>query len=243
MAAAMTAANCPEMTAVAPRLQSWRLSLPPAGMPASLLLHVAIVALIVLAQFAPAVDVPAITSVEVELVSMAQFAALAPPPVPAPTMSVPAPAEGAVAPSTGTAVEAAPAPSNGPFRATTFYAGGLLAEPASAKLRQAMGTLADPERVVQLCDIEAMEQVRRARPDYDPDMVVPYAMADMATADRTLVAAGGAFRSRREWYEISFRCMPSRDFEHVETFEFTLGDAIPHELWDAHYLTAEEMEE
>ncbi len=87
-----------------------------------------------------------------------------------------------------------------------------MAEPESARLRQAMRTLADPERVVQLCDIEAMEQVRRARPDYDPDMVVPYAMAETNMRDGALVATGGAFRSRREWYELSFRCTPAADF-------------------------------
>ncbi len=233
------------MPATAIAQQNWGLSLPPAGIAASLLLHAALLTVIVIAQLAPPMAVPPLRTVEVDLVSMAQFAAmLAPKTVPqpagepAPPVALPAPA--AAAPPT---TENPTAPSNGPFRATAFYAASLLAEPASAKLRQAMTTLADPERVVQLCDIEAMEQVRRVRPDYDPDMVVPYAMEDTAVQGGALVATGGAFRSRREWYAISFRCTPTRDFEHVEAFEFTLGEAIPHELWDAHYLTAEEQDE
>lgn len=231
------------MSAFAARLQRFSLSLPPAGIVASLLLHAAILVLIIVGQFAPGVVVPPIPSVEVELVSVAQFAALVAPPTPAPSLAVPGTVEAPAASPSQPAVEAAPLPSNGPFRATSFYAASLLAEPASAKLRQAMRTLDVSERVVQLCDIEAMEQIRRARSDYDPDMVVPYAMEDMATVDGTLVATGGAFRSRREWYELSFRCTPARDFEHVEAFEFTLGNQIPHELWDAHYLTAEETDE
>lgn len=236
-----------DMPAIARRLQSWNLTPPPASLLASLLLHAALLALIVAGQLTAAIELPSIRSVDVDLISAAQFAALIAPPKPAP---VPPPALVVPAPSSATnaqppAVEAAQPtePSNGPFRAENFYAGSLLAEPASAMLRAAMRTLADPERIVQLCDIEAMEQVRRARPDYDPDMVVPYAMADMLTSGAALVATGGAFRSRREWYEISFRCTPSASFEAVESFEFTLGDQIPHELWEAHDLTAEEMEE
>lgn len=231
------------MSAFAPRLQRFSLSLPPAGIVASLLLHGAILALIVLGQFAPEAALPPIVSVEVELVSMAQFAALVAPPVPAPSLAVPEATEATAPSSSPPTAETARQPSNGPFRATSFYAANLLAEPASAKLRQAMRTLDLSERAVQLCDIEAMEQIRRARTDYDPDMVVPYAMAEMATADGTLLATGGAFRSRREWYELSFRCTPALDFEHVESFEFTLGRQIPHELWDAHDLTAEEADE
>lgn len=211
------------------------------GVLASLLLHGLLLALLVVGQTVPVVP-PVLPSVDVDLLSMAQFSALLAPPAPPPQLAVPEPAPEPDA--TDPYSPAAPATSpNGPFRATDLYAGGLLAEPESARLRQAMRTLADPERVVQLCDIEAMEQVRRARPDYDPDMVVPYAMAETNMRDGALVATGGAFRSRREWYELSFRCTPAADFSHVEAFEFTLGDPIPHELWEEHYLTAEEVDE
>ncbi len=231
------------MPAAALAPQTWKLSLPPAGVSASLLLHAALLALIVLGQLAPPIEIPPMRSVEVDLVSLAQFAAMvqpkAVPLAPAPA-AIPAPAPTAASPSS---VATPAAPSSGPFRATQFYAGGLLAEPASAKLRRAMGTLDVAERAVQLCDIEAMEQIRQARPDFDPDMVVPYAMAETMVQGGTLIARGGAFRSRREWYEVSFNCAPAADLTHVETFEFTLGEAIPHELWEAHYLTAEEADE
>ena len=232
------------MSATAAAPQNWRLSLPPGGIAASLLLHVTLLAWIVLGQLTPRVEAPLIPSVDVDLVSMAQFTALlAPTAPPPPLLTAPTPGRVSPAAPSPSPAEMAPVPSNGPFRATTFFAGSLLAEPASAKLRGAMGTLAQPERVVQLCDIEAMEQVRRARPDYDPDMVVPYAMADTELHNGTLTATGGAFRSRREWYEISFRCTPTHDLGQVQAFEFTLGAAIPHELWEAHYLTAEESDE
>lgn len=211
------------------------------GVAASLLLHGLLLALLVVGQTVPVVP-PVLPSVDVDLISTAQFSALLAPPAPPPQLAVPVPAPEPDAPQPSSPAAPATSP-NGPFRAADFYAGSLLAEPESARLRQAMRTLADPERVVQLCDIEAMEQVRRARPDFDPDMVVPYAMAETNMRHGALVATGGAFRSRREWYELSFRCTPAADFSHVEAFEFTLGDPIPHELWEEHYLTAEEVDE
>jgi len=96
---------------------------------------------------------------------------------------------------------------------------------------------------VQLCSIEAIEQIRRARPEFDPDTVVAYAMADMATRDGALIADGGAFRSRREWYEVKFSCVAAADYSAVERFEFSVGSFIPHELWEEHYLTAAESDE
>ncbi len=95
----------------------------------------------------------------------------------------------------------------------------------------------EPEAVKSV----AVEQIRRAEPDYEPDVVVPYAFAETSVRDGTIVAEGAAFRSRREWYGLSFSCTPSPDFSGVTAFEFKLGDFIPHEEWDAHYLTAEEV--
>jgi len=96
---------------------------------------------------------------------------------------------------------------------------------------------------VQLCNIEALEQIRVAAPQYVPDTMVAYAMADMDVHGPTLIADGGAFRSRRNWFAIAFSCTVALDFSHVEAFQFTLGDAIPREEWDAHFLTEAEAEE
>jgi len=203
------------------------------GAAASVLLHGALLAALALIHVAPVMQ-PTIRSVDVDLIAM-------PPPervaVPAPAEPVPAqPVEPAASGGAGE-------PSDGPFRATRFYAGSLLAEPASARLRQQLGTVTTGERIVQLCDIEAMQQVHEVRPDYDPDMVVPYARGETRMEDGVLVATGGAFRSNREWYELSFRCRPGSDLSQIEAFEFTLGEMIPHERWDGYFLTAEESSE
>jgi hypothetical protein len=181
-------------------------------------------------------------AIAVELMTAAQFAALttptqSPPPV------APAAAPAAASPEPGAPAPAAKSAPGATISATEFYAGSLLAEPESANLRAAMTTLDGSERLVQLCSIEAIEQIRHARPEYDPDTVVAYAMADMATRDGALIADGGAFRSRREWYGVKFTCLAAPDYSAVERFEFSVGSFIPHELWEEHYLTAAESDE
>lgn len=180
-------------------------------------------------------------AIAVELMTAAQFAALTAP-AEAPQPAPPAAPVAAAPPGSATTPAAKPTP-GGTIRATEFYAGSLLAEPESAKLRAAMTTLDGSERLVQLCSIEAIEQIRRARPEFDPDTVVAYAMADMTTRDGALIADGGAFRSRREWYGVKFTCRAAPDYSAVERFAFSVGDFIPHDQWEEHYLTAAESDE
>lgn len=212
------------------------------GTAVSLGFHAALLGLVLLGPDRDAPRPLPPPSIAVELMTAAQFAALtAPreiPPAAAPAAPVSEPSPGAAP-----AAPAAKAAPGATIRATEFYAGSLLAEPASAKLRAAMTTLDGSERLVQLCSIEAIEQIRRARPEFDPDTVVAYAMADMATRDGALIADGGAFRSRREWYEVEFTCLAAADYSAVERFEFSVGNFIPHEQWEEHYLTAAESDE
>jgi hypothetical protein len=219
--------------------------------PASVTIHTVLAALTILAVPAPMPPPRPPRSIAVEVISRAEFAAMTRP-VPAPlspatTAPAPTAPSGAASPASRLPEEPAPAPraeaGDETIRATELYAGALLAEPASANLRRAMRTLEVNERLVQLCDIEAMAQVRAARPEFDPDMVVAYAMTPTGMRDGALVADGAAFRSRREWYALNFTCEGLPDLSGVTAFSFSVGELIPHELWDGYYLTAEESDE
>lgn len=210
----------------------------PWGTLASLGFHAALAGLLLLGPDKDAAKPVLPPSIAVELMTAAQFAALTAPAEIPPAAAPVAPAE--ASPGPNAAMPAAKSAAGATIRATEFFAGSLLAEPESANLRQAMTTLDGSERLVQLCSIEAIEQIRHARPEFDPDTVVAYAMADMAVRDGALIADGGAFRSRREWYEVHFSCVAAADFSAVERFEFSVGGFIPHDQWDAHYLTAAE---
>ncbi|OJX15569.1 MAG: hypothetical protein BGO82_09540 [Devosia sp. 67-54] len=112
-----------------------------------------------------------------------------------------------------------------------------------AKMKRTLESFAPSERLVQLCNIEGLEQIRRGAPDYDPDTLVTYAMSDPLVAGLTLTAPGAAFRSRRKWYGVAVRCTVAADLESVTGFEFRLGKPIPQSEWEAHNLNAEDSDE
>jgi hypothetical protein len=123
--------------------------------------------------------------------------------------------------------------------ATHLYADATLADRHNRSAREAMKTLAGDERMIQLCDIEAMEQVKRASATLRPDYVIAYAMADLKLSADEVDAEGGAFLSHRNWYGLKFRCSVSPADGKVTAFAFLVGQPIPRAQWAAHNLTAD----
>jgi len=197
--------------------------------------------------------VPTPRPVAVEIVTEQQYQAITAPSLPvAPVVPAPvtsAPEENAPAPAASAKIAETPAPPStaktdrGVVTATQFYAAHILAEPGMQRIRAAMGRIDPSERMVQLCNIEGLEQIRRAAPSYDPDTLVSYAMADTMSEGMKLSAPGGAFRSRREWYGIAFDCTVAADYSGVTAFSFKLGEPIPKDQWEDHNLNAEDADE
>ena len=124
--------------------------------------------------------------------------------------------------------------------ASQLYAEKVLAAPKSKKIREALRKLANEEHMVQLCNIEAMEQVSRWNRTFHPDYVVAYAMSDPKTAPTAIEAEGGAFRSRRHWYNIRFKCAVTADIGKVVSFAFAVGGEIPKQEWRGHNLAPDD---
>jgi len=218
-----------------------------AGTLASIVVHGLLIAALLLLTPLRQLVVPVPRPVSVEIVTETQFKTLAAPaPTATPELTAPT-GQGEAAPPASTQ---ATAPSGAPpstilgvHIATEFYAGGILKEPGMENIRRTLDTIAPGERLVQLCNIEGLEQIRRGAPDYAPDTLVPYAMSDSLTAGLTLSAPGAAFRSRRRWFGIAFKCTVAADLASVTAFEFKLGEPIPRSEWAAHDLNAEDEEE
>jgi hypothetical protein len=134
--------------------------------------------------------------------------------------------------------EAKPDP-NALIVAKALYSAQLLADRHNSSAREAMKTLATDERIIQLCDIEAMEQVRRVGAALKPDYVIAYAMTDLKLSAHEVDAEGGAFLSHRNWYGLKFRCDVSPDDSKVVAFAFRVGQPIPKSEWASHNLTAD----
>jgi hypothetical protein len=107
-----------------------------------------------------------------------------------------------------------------------------LADPRSGQARRELATFADSERVVQLCNLEAMDQIEAWRSDFRPDRLVAYARSDVKMSGETIVADGAAFRSQKSWYDIKFKCEVARDHAKVVAFEFQVGDPVPRKDWE-----------
>ncbi|TIR24294.1 MAG: DUF930 domain-containing protein [Mesorhizobium sp.] len=115
-------------------------------------------------------------------------------------------------------------------RATEMLSGKTLADPRSRQARADLATFASEERMVQLCNLEALDQIRKWKAEFQPEQVAPYATADETVKGTTI--KGAAFRSRGKWYALKFNCELARDGESVVGFEFLVGGQIPRERWD-----------
>ncbi len=122
------------------------------------------------------------------------------------------------------------------IQAKELYSQDSLSDP---RVKQAIGRLPPKKRVVQLCSIEALEQVRRQRPDAFPDMLVPFGPVGGLVSASGLSASGGAFRSRSKWYAVDFKCEVNSETTSVVSFSFAIGKAIPKSEWSARQLPKE----
>lgn len=121
-------------------------------------------------------------------------------------------------------------------QAKQLYSKDALSDP---RVKQALGRLPPKRRIVQLCTIEALEQVRRQRPDAFPDMLVPFGPVGGLVSVSGLNARGGAYRSRGKWYGIDFKCEVNSETTSVASFSFAIGEAIPKGEWSVRQLPKE----
>lgn len=122
--------------------------------------------------------------------------------------------------------------------ARTLHSESVLANPRSRGTREALKTLEASERVEQLCNLEAMSQIHAWKAEFEPDRVVAFAMAGTKLTKTALEAEGAAFRSRKQWYGLRFRCEMTANGK-VAGFQFRVGEAIPRSEWATHDLPPE----
>jgi hypothetical protein len=103
------------------------------------------------------------------------------------------------------------------------------------KFRQALDRLDPQTRLEQVCDLEAMKRIKKDQ-KYSPDRAQGAASADPKTEGDKLTATGGAFRSKGDWYELSFVCQATPDHMKVLSFEYQTGKPIPKAKWEEYGL-------
>ena len=161
----------------------------PLGLAGSLAFHGALIAALFLLTPLRDFVVPEPPAISVDLIPMLADE-------PEPVAEPEAPAQLAAPVQAEEAEPGAPVlQTDGTFHATKLYTHQLLDTPAMATVKRGLTAFADSERVIQLCNIEALEQIRLAAPQYDPDTLVSYAMSDPMAAGLMLTAMGGFSRA------------------------------------------------
>jgi Domain of Unknown Function (DUF930) len=115
----------------------------------------------------------------------------------------------------------------------------ILASPATAidgRFERSLRMLAPVDRLEQLCDYTAMQRIRKEHKPFRPDRAVAGARSDASIHDHTVVAKGGAFRSRKKWYALSYTCTAAPDHMAVTSFSYTIGPEIPEAKWASYGL-------
>jgi len=107
----------------------------------------------------------------------------------------------------------------------------VAAAAADERFERSLQMLAPAERLEQLCDYTAMTRIREQNKDYRPDRAVANATAEPVATGDTIEVTGGAFRSRKKWYALSYRCTATADHMSIVAFRFTIGDEIPEANW------------
>jgi len=110
--------------------------------------------------------------------------------------------------------------------------------PAQAQTRDDsfLEKLDDSTRLEQVCSLEAMLRMKRDKTSYRPDRAIIHAMAEPKRNGDTLTGEGGAFRSKRKWYQFSFVCKSEPGHMKVTEFKYTLGNEIPGDKWEQYGL-------
>lgn len=108
---------------------------------------------------------------------------------------------------------------------------GASAAAAENRFERSLQRLSPGERLVQLCDYTAMQRIRHDHRQYRPDRAVADARGRVYINKNTVKAKGGAFRSRRKWYALSYTCSGSPDSMKVLSFKYKIGAEIPQSKW------------
>jgi hypothetical protein len=102
---------------------------------------------------------------------------------------------------------------------------------ADERFDRSLEMLAPAERLEQLCDYTAMTRIRTEKKEFRPDRAVANAMAEPRANGDTLEVTGGAFRSKKKWYALTYRCTATPDHLKIVTFNYTVGEEIPEAKW------------
>lgn len=122
------------------------------------------------------------------------------------------------------------------FPAAIMAACALPAHALDSRIENGLLKLDLETRLEQRCDVEVLDTIAQDNRRFDPDRVVAYATKEPKLEGDEIRTRGGAFRSKGEWYRLSFRCLTTPDHMQVLSLRYKIGDKIPVEEWEQYNL-------
>ncbi|TWD54437.1 uncharacterized protein DUF930 [Agrobacterium vitis] len=117
--------------------------------------------------------------------------------------------------------------------AKRIYSKDTLSDP---RIKEALGKLPPKRRVVQMCSIEMLEQIRRNVPGAVPDIIAPTAETVENIDEKLMDVTDAAYHSRGQWFDVSYHCETDAKTTTITSFRFNIGSVIPKSQWDARRL-------
>ena len=71
---------------------------------------------------------------------------------------------------------------------------------------------------------------------YRPERSMVGALESPKVSKSTMTGRGGAFKSKGQWFQFSFKCETTPDHMKVQAFSFQIGQPIPQEKWETNGL-------
>ncbi len=115
-------------------------------------------------------------------------------------------------------------------KARELYSENTLSDP---RIRQALGQLPRERRIVQMCMIETLEQVRRTRPDTVPQGLFFDPRDGSPISGQVMTAMGAAYKISGGWIDVDFKCTVNADADGITAFSFAVGGSVPKSQWQA----------
>ncbi|CDM56886.1 hypothetical protein J2W42_001670 [Rhizobium tibeticum] len=126
-----------------------------------------------------------------------------------------------------------------PKRLVLLLSAFSLAVPAFAvdpAIKKQLEKLDPATRLEQSCDTEAMSRINKDDTGYRPDKVIAYTFKDPVPSDNKLDAPGAVFRSKGDWYHLSYTCITGPQHMNVRELDYKIGEKVPKEKWEKYYL-------
>lgn len=116
-------------------------------------------------------------------------------------------------------------------RVKQIFANRILASQKGTETKTGLLSVHLSERTVQLCNLEALEQIAHAYPELSPKTVMADATLPLREKGLNLKAPGALVYANGTWYSLEFECWIRPDALELDDFAFKLGAELPRPQW------------